>query len=354
MRLSAGAIALALCAVGAWRCVGTPAAAPSNADAAGPRVAGELRRKADGLFYIDPSGAGHKLSAEATLPYCVVSLGPPVLLTAIGPDLLPATFAGAAGFSSYPGALPITCRPPVVALSGPLIGAGEAVTFLKPDGTAGLRVPAAQLLAPASGDPGSLALLALPGSNADEVWTLGEDPVLCAVDCSAMQERWRLRIECGLPVAGIDLLAQCEMGSLLALQHDYEKYSWTVVSPAGKQRALAHFEGQPAVNLVWPGPVPEFSFLRCGGKDVQLAVHKSDGSPAVLSFDLSTGGIVEKQEAISGKPPRDERASLPSGQVRQGLLPTAAGDRWSIPALTDGQGRVLVVGPAGAGWVAVD
>lgn len=319
------------------------------------QIAGKLERDAAGCLYRDPQGGLHRLGVMGLVPYTLVSLGPPVLVTTIGEDLSAATYAGGEAISRFEGFLPICVDPPVVALDIVEPEAEGILLLLNPDGTEGLRLPGAQLLPPASGETAGLALVAYPGIAPDLVWPLGEQPVIACVDCCQMQELWRVRLPAGLPVAGIDLVAQSNGGIVVALQHDYLRYSWLVVSPAGKQLSYTGFDGQPSVDLLWPGPAHGFAELRCTSDWAELGVDTVDGRRTVLRFSLGDGMVTDTGRTFEVRPQRDERELATVGGntvVRQYLLPSAAGELWSIPALVNSQAEVLVVDKAGAHWVA--
>lgn len=351
MKLAARYLTLGLTAMAFGLTCGSVAGALGDSP---PGLAGTLEQSVDGAAYREAGGSLHKLTPDTCVPYRLISLGPPLLLTAISSDLLPKTYAGQDSFCTYPGYLPVLAAPPVVALKPAGAGGGDSLLLLRADGTVGMDLPGAELLVPAAGEPGATALVILPGAAADDVWTLGYHPRICAINCKTMQELWRIEYGGELPVAGAELVAICQAGIVAALQHDYEHYSLLVISKAGRLLSSTPLAGQPAVNLVWPGPLAELAQVSIDGSTVELGVNFSEGGSGTLQFDLRSGAVTDTGRTPLTRPQRDERSPFGAGAERvvwQGLVPREAEPPWSIPALVDDQRRVLVIVGDRPEWV---
>jgi hypothetical protein len=316
-------------------------------------ISGTLKVDSKGLKYLDARGAERGIEAVGPVPYRVVALGPPIVVTTIGSDLLPVTYAGAEQFQRYAAYLPEPSAPPVVALSPAGSGPNTDLLLLKPDGGVGYSFPGGEYLSPASNCDPNTAVTAVPSADADLLMPLGKQPEIVAVECDSFTQRWAYRVESEWPSAGADLFALSTGGLLIALQHDFEKYSFLVLSEDGRLLSSIGFEGQPVVSLVWPGPQPITNFARCGAYWAELGVVEQGRDRKVLRFSFRDGTMKKLDVKMDGAPARDERELIVTDvgeRVEQGLLPTAIGPHWSLPALCNTRDEVLVVDSSGAAW----
>lgn len=309
---------------------------------------------------------GTAITADKPVPYAIVALGPPMLLTTCGTDLRPVTYAAADPPVAYPDTVPLLCDPPLVALMPlPDMETFEPVgcILLKPNGSVLWQGQACELLTADCGvQERGVAYLAI-AHDGSTLTPFGR-PRLAAIDTASGKELWRADLAASDDTVDVHLWALDEQHGLLSLQYSYESYDFVAFDrPTGKLKERHNLAGQPAIRLVYPGPAEEPSQVKLQGDTVEILMFPLASQAEVWSFNLATGGLAQAKLAGGIPAPGREDNALPVGgqgapgpakpPFPQVLLPTQSGGDWRIPALVDAQGRVLVVDAAGARWVEV-
>jgi hypothetical protein len=326
------------------------------------RIEGELTLDAGRLRWSGAPDARLNI-AGSPQPYRVVTVGTPTLITTIGADLRIATFAVADSITKYDEQLPWVADPPIVALAplpADIAGAAAGLTLLRPDGSAGWTAPGADLLWPAAGDSAGTAYCILPGKAPDLIHPYGAGPLLVAIDCTTFVETARLDLGARFPVADAQLAAVGPRLSLLWLQYGFNQYDVLLVDfAAGAVVQRYPLTGFPAYRNVYPGPTAEPADLELDGHHVTVRIFDEAAGWQAWRFDLEGGGL----SLTAAAPPAGATEDNPlpaggSGAPGPGhapfpphVLPMAHGDAWSIPALVNAQGEVLVVADGQASWV---
>lgn len=326
------------------------------------RAAGELNF-ADGTLSYQCDGRQQWSRSQEAVPYRIVCLGPPALVTTAGPDLAIATLAVGDEIHRYPDMYPQLVRPPLVVLNGlPVVEeqADRRTVLLAADGTASWSAQRAQLLWPAA-EPkdADVAYFVVPDPAGVEAGTLelvypwGQNPRLVAVAAGSGAERWRAPLKPSAPLADVELWGLSGEAGLLSMQYDYQVFEFAVFAQAdGEQSSRQWLMGQPATQLVYPGEFSEPLGTAVGDSTVSLAVYTAEGNSERWTFDLDSGELAVAPFTPPARASREENELPPGGAgpppgrrppFKQALLPTQGGRAWSIPALVNSRGEVLVV-----------
>ncbi len=333
-------------------------------------VQGTLAWQAGALAYTAaPDTPAQPVPATGALPYQIVYTGQPALITTCAAELSPVTYAiGAASeITAYPGWVPQLAQGTLIALTpiaDSVVGNGLGVQLLGTGGGVLYRNDAAVLLAPAGGAACATAYILEAGAPDDLIFPFGDAPRLMAVDTGSGECLWTTGLQPAAPAADAQLWAILDGQLLLSLQYDYELFEFLVLSRSdGTVLKRTQLKGIPAGANVYPGPVFDPQPPEISGPRARLAVYNDQaGAWQRWEFDCAAGTL-EQQDCAPPVTLREENAHPVEGAGTPGpdgapfpqrLLPAAAGAVWSIGALTDGAGRVLVVDSAGARWIAVE
>lgn len=360
-------LALCLCAA-ACPLVSSESAQP------GFRLAGSLSLRAGELRYLTKTGdqqAGPGISIEAQLPpgakilpYQTAALGDLALITQVDTSLEVSTWAipaaDPAAARRHENCLPLLVdgtRRALLELPDDSLALG-GLRLLGADGAAALSLQQAELLPPAAGEPGGLCFAALPGEGSSLIYPFGSRPQILAWDSASETELWRASLPTDFTCADLRMLAFSAESAVFMVQYDFEHFEIFCVDSAGSARSCARLARQPAFVTTFPGgasrmaqvqilPGGRLSILLAGGRE-QCVLDLASGE---TSFGPASGGHGELEEANSnpvGEPgvPGPEQPALP-----QGLLPTAAGAEWTIDALLNPRGEVLVLTSDGPQWL---
>lgn len=333
-------------------------------------IQGTITLNAGSLEYSYAADASPQaIAATDAQPYQIVRLDSPALATTCGTDLTPCTIAiGPNGhISTYPDWVPMIAQNPLIVLipmASSAVDTGLGVQLLGADGGSLYRNDNAALLPPAS-DTGWEAAYFLESSTKDDlIFVYGADPALIAVDPASGKQLWRANLDPPSKVADAQLWAELERQLLIALQYDYELFEFISVDRAnGSVLQRWQLTGVPGGESVYPGPVwipvaPELDGTRATVvvfDDTELAWQR-------WTFDCVSGGLV-RQDCEPPETLREENELPVGGKAIPGpgnapfpqrLLPAASGASWTIDALTDNAGQVLVVDGTGAHWVNVE
>ena len=316
------------------------------------------------LTFSDSGGAYVAKEVPGALPYQVVAFGPPAIVTTVGPGLEVATWALADEAHEYRGMIPLVVEPPLIALAPVVLPYDSnvgALTLLAANGEAAWTSEHSELLWPEHtyAEPGVAYVVTTGGG--DPLFPFGEQVGLVSVDASTGHVIWSQDLDAAFATAGVQLWALTEHWGLLSLQYGYESYEFISFSRKDGSLGLRRMlEGQPATSLVYPGPVEEPFEIKVDGEAIGLRVFLNEGISQWWAFDLAGGELARSGSAPPGAILREENDRAPGGSSVPGpddppfpqrMLPAAAGPSWTIPALVDGQGRVLVIGDDGAHWV---
>lgn len=307
------------------------------------------------------------IPANKPVPYAIIAQGPPMLVTTCGTDLRPVTFAAVAPPVAYPDTVPLLCDPPLVALMPlPDMETFEPVgcTLLKPDGAVQWQSQACELLTADCGVRVSDVAYIAMAQDGSALTPFGA-PRLVAIDTASGAELWRSDLAARDDTVDVHLWALDDQHGLLSLQYNYESYDFVTFDRlTGGLGARHSLSGQPAIRLVYPGPAEEPSQAQLTGGIARILMFPLAGRAEVWSFNLASGELAQAKLAGEIPAPGREENTLPVGgngapgpaqpPFPQTLLPTQSGDNWSIPALLDETGRVLVVDAGGARWVQLE
>jgi len=343
-------------------------ACPMNNASTAPdfRVQGELAWDGVVLTYVSESAAHVPVDAGHPLPYQVVTLGEPVLVTVLSSQLVPTTYALARDTQVYPGMIPLLADPPLMAL-GTLLPdeplSLSAVTLLNSTGEEVFSIDDGALLLPVVASQDTVECYLVQAGGADMLHLFGPEALLLAVTPADGNARWAVELSAGPPLVDVELWALSSQWGLLCLQYGYDLYELVRFNRAtgalGPRWPLA---GQPAYTVVYPGQFYEPAELTLDGDVAQCLVDTVEHGWQNWRIDLEQGQL----DTVSAAPPssiRREENELPVGGASipgpphppfpQRLLPAAACDRFKIPALIKDGTSVLVVDAAGARWVAL-
>lgn len=335
---------------------------------AAPVAEGRLLLEAGRLSYLSPSGERRgPASAANFLPYAIVASGPPTLLSCVDSGLRTTSYAVAAGpqgaIHSYPDCLPLLSRGGARVLSvlpaDPLATGG--IVLLAPDGSEAARLDNAELLWPAAGDSGAVLLAALPGEGANLIDLFGRGPQVLIWDSAAGRELGRVKLPDKYSSADLVAVGASAGYVLLMQQYDYEHFQFSSLELATRKlEDLGIVTGQPAYTLVYPGEDSELRHVAADKGHIELLAN---AGTEMWDFDLAAAALTRSPANEGAELAREENGNPQGGAgepgpgsvpLPQALLPTAAGPSWTIPALTDGAGHVLVVDSTGARWLALD
>jgi hypothetical protein len=317
---------------------------------------------ADDVKLDSASVPGGQIGA-AVLPYQLVSTGDPCLVTTIGSDLQPSTWA-----------FPREAGRPATEHRGclPLLVDGASIVLLELpedsldlgglrllDSAGGLmkRFPAGELLLPAAGELSGRCLAALPGAGADAFYPYGEKPSVSAWLPAEGRELWRSELPASFDCADLQLVALTEELAVAMVQYDYEMFELFQIDGAGQALSCGRLKIQPAFTTSFPGGGFELDqvgieagrvwMLLAGGRE-RLVVDTSAGTSAVEAFNSETEDLREENSRPVGG------AAIPgpgSPALPQALVTVANGSNWVIDALMRADGAVLVMTSFGPDWV---
>jgi outer membrane protein assembly factor BamB len=324
--------------------------------------AAQLQRRGETLSLLQDGVVVRSCVAGTVQPYRIVSTGAPIVVTAADGDLRVATWAVPANGDPvrHVDLLPSISQPPLTALI-PLTespsGIAEGLSLLAGDGTVSWTDPRADLLWAFAGADPAVAYAAV-ASGDDLIYVYGETPQLTAVDAATGRELWRRGLQPLGPAVDIQLWGLSADHGLLLLQYDYEVFEFVSFARSTGDLLQRHrLDGQPAIRLVYPGPTWEPARVKVTGGSVSLAVNDVEQGYQLWTFDLADGTLDKAALPGFAVTAREENAlELAGGSTSgaapmpQGLLPTETGDNWTIPALLNADGRVLVVDSEGAAW----
>ena len=330
---------------------------------------GTLGLAASGLSYRrSPDETPSSIDIADALPYQIVALGPPTLVTTCGTDLVPCTYAldRNAAISAYPGWVPQLVQGRVAALA-PVVNSGDVlglgVILLNTDGSTLLRENHGMLLNPVNSAGSDTTYVVVSGKDGALLAPFGSEPELVVTDPLTGNKLRRIGLSPRFPVVDVVMWGEFDGCLLISLQYDYEMFEFISLS-CGTWEELARWQltGIPGGATVYPGPgwepqAPESDGARAG----VLVYNSSRLTWERWELDCATGAL----EQAACPPPETLREDNPlpvggegmpgpgSAPFPQRLLPVACGNEWVIDALTDSAGRVLVVDSAGARWVAL-
>jgi hypothetical protein len=335
-----------------------------------PDQPGELHYDGTALQWIGPDGAAHAVAGRAApVPYRQFSAGPPRLLTALLPGLEPATYALGPPVQTYRGCLPQDVRPPLVALEGlpdPLTGVHASLVLLNPEGTPLWQTPQgwhAELAAsPLDASAAPDVAWAFCWQGGDALTPYGKSPELRRLPLTAGAPGGAA-LPLALPGAAGDLLLLGTVGTrcLVLAQLGYNDYSFVLCDFGSQPQVVARWPlaGQPLTPLTYPGPAAAYAGLSRDGNVLSLTVHDEQSAEPFddWRFDLPAARLVQQPHHGAAPPAQDAANAADAGQAGppypQTILPDAGDAPWTIPAVADDRGRVLVVhADATAEWVA--
>jgi outer membrane protein assembly factor BamB len=328
-----------------------------------PHVNGELTLHDGDLTHAADNGGPVHYDVASAQPYQIVCLGPPALVTTVAANLSATTYALAADgtATAYVDQLPLTAAGALAALA-PLTlkpaGGAEGLTLLNRDGTEMWSAPAADLLQAIAGGSPDIAYVAI-ASRGDALYPFGGRPELAAVDLRSGTELWRSSLEAVSSTVDIMLWGVTSDYGLLSIQYDFEAYEFVRFDVGSGELLQRHrLTGQPMTRLVYPGPTWEPVGTLLNGTALSVAVLERDAGPQFWEFDLATGGRAVREAVDVDSRMREENPlamkSTLDGDLSfafpQRLLPTASGGDWSVPALVNGDGEVLIISDGQALW----
>ncbi len=328
------------------------------------RLDGELTWS-DGSLRLVTESKSAILRPLQPVPYRIVSCGDYAVVTTCGSDLIPSTWTTDGQIiTQCRGMLPLVVQLPIAALGGlpsDAHGIGSGVTLLGANGSVAWHDNGADLLWPLSGSPGSHAYCIRGSDDSDPVFVYGSRPRLIRVKCPEGKELWRVTLPAREAVVDSQLYALDGGKALLGLQYDYEEFAFFSLDLAtGRTKLLKELIGVVASQGVYPGPLTMPTGVSVQGERVRLLVRDAQRGWRTWTFYLSDGTVTDTPgtplDALTEDNPRPAvgrgAPSTSHPVYPQALLPLENGASWSIPALRNAQGQVLVVSYGKAKWVA--
>jgi len=347
----------------------TPAPTGSSASSAAALGNGQLRYDGQRLVWQDGTSPQSVACTVPPVPYQLTTDGPVKLVTALLPGLEPATCFAGTVVTPYRGYLPVRVDPPLIALEdlpSPLTGVHASLLLLRAEGTVLWRPPdgwhAELATSPLDSAPQPAQAYVFCWQGGTPLTPYGQTPELRRISLTGSAAAVEtLALNTTGPAADLVLLASSGSRVLVLAQLGADNYEFILGELAGTPAVIAHWPlgGQPITPLTYPGPAASYSGLVQDGAAVSLVVHDNSAQSALETwrFDLATGQLSNAPFTGKVAPTADADNAHDHGAAGpphpQTLLPTAGDPPWTIPALADGQGHVLVVhGDGSAEWAA--
>lgn len=297
-------------------------------------------------------------------PYRIVTPGPLAVVTTCNEDLEVTTIVASPTPASFPNMLPMLVEPLYAVLAELAIPdtALNGKTYLvNTEGEVVWSCQEGMLLRPSAGAlPAKMFMFAdTPGST--PMSPMGGKPELVLVDAQTGEELWRTSLATNYSPLDAQLLVADNGRGLLLLQYGYVNYGFVALDlQSGEALQSWQLAGQVASQMVYPGGFSRLAQLELDKQVVNLLVSNLGEAFELWSFDLRSLTL-EKTPADPPQFYHDENDLSQGGMAipgppdppfPQGILPTQFGAEWTIPALLDSEGRLLVVNGDEAFWLA--